>query len=479
MSAWTPRFLYRNRLHESGVTILASDEVATLPDDNLLTKDPSVAWRADTLTSLTLTADFNEVKSWDTFFLGYTNLTPKRNLSSDSNLLNGSPSAEWTFTNLAGSQTERPIARKQSLSFLLDAETSAGIHEFEQTFTPTLTLNPITSFVVSVYIDKDVPGTAAGGVRLYIDEGGSELSVDFDFSTGLSSVTSGAGWTLGTALATEATFGANTSTRVDLSGTRDSGAAMGNPDYGLRVLDSGGSESYTGGNEEAYVSQVQFEIGSAFSFAEEKVTDDVIGPLVSLTGKIGGSNNNVVYPFHGAAREQVDIQADTGWIHCATYASSSVLYDDLIVVSISDENNADTFVEGGVLMLGESLKPTGVLVSGNASHKGAMPAIRRTWEAGRWVYEIDFDYIDADTAEREFLDMYRYANKNDDGAESVRSAGGQRYSRRKGVLFIGDTGAGTSEPERTIYGELLGSLQITSTVAGKSRATIRLGEFPK
>jgi len=499
MSAWVPRFVYRNLLDTlidgpNDIGLFNNSAATNFPVTNLQAAQPSVALRtsaaphADFRLSVLLHSGTTLPLSFDTVWIGYTNATAHRNL-----LTHGNTFTSWTETNVADFGALVPMLRSGFRGYEYQAIGGGALkHNLSNTWvTWTTTTNNADVDDLTFTVDlAEATADAVDKIRVAIVNVGSgdEISVDIDLADGsLTSVAvTGTDFPTGDATVTAFTpvFTAGdthssiaTGYTLSLHADLATGAELNNIRCDIRML-MAGSETFTQAGETFFCSAAQLEIGTTATDPVANSTD--IGALMTITSVTRDTTPDPTELFsYITSRKLMDFKTDVGWVHGAAKIHAATVSSETVVFRIRDTGNLDSYFEIGSVVIGTSLKPTGVLVAGDASHKGSMEKIRRTWEAGRWVYEMDFDYLDADTAEREFLDMYRYANKNDDGAESVRSAGGQRYSRRKGVLLIADTGAGTSEPERVIYGELLGSAPLASAHGSKSRITVRIGEFPK
>jgi len=467
--AWNARFVYRNYVDDSTVT--ASDEVATLPDGNLQAFQPSEVWRADTLSSLDVqvVGGSSGPREWDTVWLGYTNLTPKRNLLRASNTLNG---GVWTLDNaLIVENTNLNIAPKVTDAWRLIADGAGSVtHGISQIWTPTLTMKANQEFTHTFHINDSEASTPADGVELaMVTNASAAVSVELEFSGGtLSAVTDGSGWSDSSASVSSVVVGATTSYKVTLTATQANVITS----MTARVRQVvGGSTSFVQSAEEVYLAQGFMSLGDVSDNEEETTTESAAGfRLVELDGSTTISDYYAALP-----RDLTEWDSDLGWVHGVAYVGSAVRSATSWQLLISDENNLDSYVEAGRLVIGKSFQPSGKLLTDGIS--GAMSQTARTYEGGRRVFDLEFEYLDATTAERDFLDMYQHVKKRE-GFE-VESVGGHRYAPdNRPVLCILDDAAGTSEPERVIYGTLEGQ-PVVSQFGTKFRTSIRIKELPK
>jgi len=486
--------VYRNLvdlLSDGSADILLYNNSAesTLPVTNLQVYQPADVFRtsaaphADFRIAVLLDSVNSTAYEIDTAWLGYTNITPHLNL-----LPNGSKFTSWTKTNVDPDVASAPPALIAEFESSEVEATGAGSvkHNLAQTWTTwaaTTNNATIVDLTASVYL-AEATADAIDKVRLAIVNAGSsdEIAVDIDLADGsLTSVavtgtdfpTSDATATPFTPLFTSGDVHSSIATgyRLELHADVAAGGDLNDIRVEIRMLKAG-SETFTHSSEVFFASAAQLEIGTTATDPTSNTTD--VGSLITIANTRNASADSTL-SFAHQPRRLVDWRNDFGWVHAPVKVWSTPVAAQYVVFRIRDTGNSDGYFEAGRMVIGKSFQPSGKLLTDGIS--GALSQTSRTYEGGRRVFDLEFEYLDATTAERDFLSMYQYVKKRE-GFE-VESAGGQRYAPdNRPILCILDDAAGESEPERIIYGTLEGQ-PVVSQFGTKFRTSIRIKELPK
>jgi len=481
--AWQSRFVYRN-LIDGAITysLGGATALSSLPHSNIAAFQPSEVFRTNAAPGATFQTSYgwdavSTPYEIDTAWVGYTNATAHKNL-----LAEGNDFSEWAATNATpGADAAPPTLLAGMRGDVIKASGAGSVkHNIAQTWVTwaSVTNNAvIDDLTASIYLAESQTDPV-DKVRLAIINVGSgdETSVDIDLADGSTTAIAVTGTDFPTGDATATAFtpaktaGTTYSTiatgyRLALHVDVATGGDLNNIRVEVRAL-MAGSESFSQAGEVFHCSGAQLEIGTTPTAPADNGADIGAIMTISATSVVATTDPTERWAYF-TPRELGDWKADLGWVHGFARVWASPVNAVEAVFRIKDTGNLDAYFEIGRIVVGKSFKPTGAMVN-----------ISRDVEAGRSVWEITYEYVSASEAERNFLDMYRHCAKRS-GTE-VESAGGQRYSPgNKPVLFIADDAATTSEPERVIYGTLLGSQPVVNTHQTKYRATVRISELPK